>query len=514
MKKAMDKFGMIISIPEGDNRASSITNFYDRRDFDDLIPTGLLDNTIDLRSQRALYGRVNLYGDAVYPDIDEVSFDPVTKLFGFNFAKILIGQFITEWITLSFLPTYLPNSAIYKRIQVTNNKFQSVDEAFTQIYSNIFDTFHKYLFETGVEFSVLNFDAYATTFARFLRNNVIDFTREKLIKTSAWKSYNTLLVYDLQQRAHGSDEETYEIYYLDPSIKLMSDTLLRHGLVLDRHSPWRFAINLRSPQVTTPSEDRTFVRQAQFKEGFIEQLIEITTTPSTIPLTLEEGSQIVDELFRIGKDGNPLSWVKRWHAAQEILSAKYKETPIDNLYGSVVDLYNSAFFNGTTAESLFAGGYIRAYTTEINNAKKLLTTSYNIFVEKAFQKRIAECPDTHKPIQLKPDRKKYKGDDDIELTILNFLLSVREAEEEITIPFTTRQAAYKLLQTKQGVQKAYKKLHEAVKRLKYKKITPFMTHGDALLWANHVGCNGAHQMTNGSWRPCKSHADFISLTSS
>ena len=568
-------------VPEAKNSATSIINFNDRRAFDSFIDETLLDHTIDLRSQRALYGRINPDGDAIYPNINKVTLDPQLLVFGFDFTHMLLGTFLMEWLQQSTLN--LANSAIYKIVQVRNQKFQSVDVAFASHYANTFTQFHNYLFESGRVLEVVNFDSYATAFTHFLRDHNILFTREELIKTPLFKSYNTLLIYDMQQSLNGNDEKTYLTYYRDDSIYLMSQTLLRHGLVLDRHSPWRMAFNLNAPQVFNPlgidsfktvfksklfalikkltgkelpspalelffkiaypkqKDDGTYeTTHADLKSAseflknypFHEQQTEKTTSLSVFdPITGKLLSQ------KTGQAGLSVEQLEKRFFTDEDRSRFF--APVSDLYrvflgktlGNIFVKPNKSPISGdyeivpgkigTAANSYF----IPAYMTEVKHTKELLTSHYNDLVDKAFQKRIESCPQTAKPIQVAPHRQKVKPNDNIDLTLLNFLINIREAETDKKIPLTHRQAVLNLFQLAETTpldpngaiplpasQQAYEKLHGIIKQLDYKTITPFINRGKALLWANHVGCNGAHEMPNGSWLPCKDHTTYISLT--
>jgi len=548
-------------VPEAKNSATSIINFNDRRAFDSFIDETLLDHTIDLRSQRALYGRINPDGDAIYPNINKVTLDPQLLVFGFDFTHMLLGTFLMEWLQQSTLN--LANSAIYKIVQVRNQKFQSVDVAFAPHYANTFTQFHNYLFESGRVVGVVNFDSYTTAFTNFLRDHNILFTREELIKTPLFKSYNTLLIYDIQQSLNGNDEKTYLTYYKDDSIYLMSETLLRHGLVLDRHSPWRMAFNLNAPQVSNPLGIESF--KTVFKSKLFVLLKNLTgkELPSpalefffklAYPKQKDDGTY--ETTFAVYKEAAEFLKNYPFHeqkTGQSGLSEEQNEkrffTQEDRkrFAGDVKDLYG--VFLGKTLGNIFvkpfthpdSGDYeivpgdigtaansyfIPAYMTEVKHTKDLLMSHYNDLVDKAFQKRIEACPQTAKPIQVAPHRQKVKPSDNIDLTLLNFLINIREAETDKKIPLTHRQAVLNLFQLAEttpldpngviplpALQQAYEKLHGIIKQLDYKTITPFINRGEALLWANHVGCNGAHEMPNGSWLPCKDHTTYISLTS-
>ena len=539
MKEYINKLGVSIEIPDAKNSANAASNFNDRAEFDTIIPQELFESTMDLRTQKALYGRINPAGDAIYPNLYKVEFNSQYLFFGFDFMQIMLSQFINQWLVLA--STNLSQQAIYKQIQVRNQNFKSIDEALTPIYQAVFKDFHNELFSSGVGVNITDFDSYVNVLYRYLRDKKQRFTRESLIKSSSYPAYNTLLIYDLQRAPHGNDEKTYKTFYLDDSIYLMTQTLLRHGMLLDRHSPWRLALNLRSPQLKSP------YKIPDFDIVLVTQIASMVMATTGKQLPQEARFQILKDFFGTDADGNPkkpsaktekpLNWGKGVIA--NLLNYPISKPAADEkfftvdekklLFPKLMELYPAL---GTSIEQVFKKPsktlqkyamdqgnlwipktyYVPAYMTEVSHIKNLLVQNYNIFVDTAFQKRIEACPKTHKPIQITPHRKKASMTDNNDLTLINFLINIREVEINKKIPQTSKQAILNDLQKTKDVQSAYEKLHEVAKNRSKKVITHNMSRPDALLFANHLGCRGAHPMKNGAWMPCKTHEEYISLT--
>lgn len=248
MKTITNVHGTQIEIPDASNTKSAITNFKERRSLTELVvDNDLFDSTMDLRVQKHLYGRVDTQNNAIYPDISQVSFNPTSYVFGFDFINKLINEFNADWESL--VPSNLSPTSIYQDIQIENKDYRNIEETFRDYYHELFTEHREILFLSGDSIKVSDFDSFVVNFAEFLSRQNIPFTRECLIRSAKYKPQNTLLIYNFQKQDHGNDEETFQTFYLDSGIYLIASALLQYGFVLDRHSPWRFAVNLKSPPV-------------------------------------------------------------------------------------------------------------------------------------------------------------------------------------------------------------------------------------------------------------------------
>tara|TARA_R110000824_G_scaffold49406_4_gene138572 strand:- start:233 stop:1597 length:1365 start_codon:yes stop_codon:yes gene_type:complete len=255
MKTIFNEWGAKIQVPDASNAQSSVTNFKERQTLDDLVEEeGLFDQTVDIRVQRHLYGRIDYDNNGIYPNADKVLFSTSSYVFGFDFTNTAIDEFNEDWASL--LPS-VPNSSVYKSIQTSNKNYRDITETFRNYYVEVFGQYHLSLFTTGRQTQITDFDSYVAMFANHLIDANIPFTRENLIKSLHYQPDNTLLVYNLQEEKHGNDEKTFQGFYLDEHISLMAQTLLQHGFVLDRHSPWRFVINLKAPQFAGEPSGKT-----------------------------------------------------------------------------------------------------------------------------------------------------------------------------------------------------------------------------------------------------------------
>jgi hypothetical protein len=410
-------------IPESNNAAGSIVNYQDREyiDFGEDIS-----QTVDIRSQKSLFGRVDEFNNSIYPNVDKVLFDPKLRLFGFDFTLKLIGQFALEW---SSVDNQVSQFSTYKNINFANKNFRSIEEAFQNYYFTIFDNFRREMFFTGDEVNILGFDGYVSKFASFLQKNKFVFTREALIRTDAYHPDNTLLIYNLQdEQQHGDDEKTVVDYYKDVSFDALGDFLIHHGLVLDRHSPWRFVVNIKSPQVVNPSEDR----------------------------------------------GMP--------------------------------------WTSTTATTLLSDYFIPAYKTEAEIARKLLIDNYNEFVSFSTKKQISQCAVTLKPIQTEIKREFIENVAVVNLSVMNFLVTMRQQETGKNLSKSMKQKVFSELQGEvENVNAAYEVLHDFMKRKQLYVPPTFLDRIDALAVANYLNCLGAHRSAaDGTWIPCKNPDEFYS----
>jgi hypothetical protein len=310
MKTIINQYGTPVEVPDAANTKSAETNFKERKTLTELVDNrDLFDQTVDLRVQKHLYGRVDLHNNSIYPDASKVSFNTKAYVFGFDFVNKLINDFNTDWKSLA--PDNLYAKSIYQEIQVENKDYRDIDETFRDYYLSLFEAHHENLFVSGEEVKIDGFDSFVGSFTRFLTEANAPFTRECLIKSSKYKSENTLLIYNLQKHTHGNDEQTFQTFYLDNGIYLMTSALLQYGLVLDRDSPWRFVVNLKSPQVV----GSTLLENSGLSSVFRDYYIQASTTEvaNTVDLlvtaynnfvesaTLKVTAQVLDPQFNYVK---------------------------------------------------------------------------------------------------------------------------------------------------------------------------------------------------------------------
>ena len=118
MKEA-DGNGLVgYMVPESKNSATPITNFQDRDFIDYNEDTS---QTVDLRTQKSLFARVDEDNNAIYPNIEKVKFDPDLKVFGFDFVLTLVKQFATEWQSVN---NQVSQFSVYKNAAFTNKNFR------------------------------------------------------------------------------------------------------------------------------------------------------------------------------------------------------------------------------------------------------------------------------------------------------------------------------------------------------------------------------------------------------
>ena len=208
--------------------------------------------------------------------------------------------------------------------------------------------------------------------------------------------------------------------------------MLHHGLVLDRHSPWRFVVNVKSPQVQTPNADR----EMPWKE---------------IGLT-------------------------------KLLSTYFKP----------------------------------AFKTEAEIARNLLVENYNSFVPLARKKAITQCSVTLKPLQLDVNRETVSTDASVNLSIINFLVGIREAETDKLLSKAMRNKVLNKLQLDtDDINSAYEQLHTFLKQKQLFTPPAVLDRIDALAVANYLRCEGAHRSpATGTWIPCKTPSEFFSRVKS
>ena len=156
MKITTNEYGVKFEIPEANNQQSAKVNFHERKSLDELIHReGLTDFTVDMRIQNSLYGRVDYDNNAIYPDGSKVEFEPNSEVFGFDFINEAIREFNEDWESLLFK---LPQTSPYKSIQTMNRNYRNIEETFRNYHNDLFEEYHIFLFASGQETQIVDFD--------------------------------------------------------------------------------------------------------------------------------------------------------------------------------------------------------------------------------------------------------------------------------------------------------------------------------------------------------------------
>ena len=143
-----------LPIPESKNSAPAITNFEERAFIDYNQNTS---QTVDIRTQKSMFGRIDEFNNAIFPDVDKVKFNPQLGVFGFDFVFTLISQFAQECESLG---NNVSQYSVYKNSAFTNKNFRSIEESFQSYYQELFEDFRRDLFDTGEEVNITGFGDY------------------------------------------------------------------------------------------------------------------------------------------------------------------------------------------------------------------------------------------------------------------------------------------------------------------------------------------------------------------
>ena len=200
---------------------------------------------IDLR-KKVLYGKVNLNNELVVPSLDKmVIFNGSVSTF--DFVADALQDFqdaIDRRLQRGRLNEAGPYSSLslHPRL-ITWREQHSAQLAKTQ---QIFQA--QYLGNTDSYNETKNFRQFISLFLEYCGENVADrpITFGKFNISNEADLFTTGLVFDLGLQAYGNDYISCRKYFEDPNFSIFFQEAQNHGFILDRHAPWRFAVNLSS----------------------------------------------------------------------------------------------------------------------------------------------------------------------------------------------------------------------------------------------------------------------------
>ena len=244
--------GYIDPPPKGNNSLSQPYLFEERAAYKEKSFSHFFDPIpLDTIYEKPYYGKVDIYGDIIYPSESEMVQLPGPGL-------ILTHAFVAD--AFGDLKNYMD-----KAISAQHNIFNDLFETFVprsatanihQLYNdhfvkNIFDVFiNDYVVDPKINKKIKNFNDMIEEFLSYAKimSDQFPITRAAFITSPLCPNSISGLFIELETMSHDDDLAKYEKYLSKPSFDRYARAVPAFGFYIDKNAPWRIAVNMDSPK--------------------------------------------------------------------------------------------------------------------------------------------------------------------------------------------------------------------------------------------------------------------------
>ena len=259
-------------MPTANNKSSSLRVFEERKLYEDEAKASLFgtkDALFDLwKSKKILYGRVDLAGDAIFPNMDKILY-----IGDENYVFDFVYEAYNEMLD------FIEKSTVFRTLDPSAGKIFPLN--IERGYSKVNETYQNYIGDLYVKFvafldnnpsiEVKNFDDFLREFLSFLEfEETYILTKTHFIQSKLASPLASGLMIETKLLPHDSDNEKYVDYITGPNFKYYVEVARRHGFRVDQNAPWRLICDIRScyiyEKLVTSRE--SYIRQG--KQYFVD----------------------------------------------------------------------------------------------------------------------------------------------------------------------------------------------------------------------------------------------------
>ena len=197
---------------------------------------------IDFRKKN-LYGKINLDNQLVAPILGRtVSFGGEVLTFDFVADAL---QDLADTIESRAVQGRLTPSGPYAELALRTRTNDWKGE-YTSYITQVRDKFSDAALGTTDDYNnTTDFRKFVSLFLNFAAQNAVEWplTFGKFNISTHASLFTTGLVFDLGTQEYGNDYANCQKYFEDPNFLIFFQEAQNHGFILDRHAPWRFAVN-------------------------------------------------------------------------------------------------------------------------------------------------------------------------------------------------------------------------------------------------------------------------------
>lgn len=231
------------------NNSSDARQAFEERKLYDQEAAAALQGTTDFlfdlwNSKKILYGRVDLAGDAILPDINKIVYVG-DENYIFNFVYEAYNDLLD----------FIEKSTVFRTLDPSAGKIFPLN--IEKGYSKVNETYQNYIGDLYVKFvtfldnnqsvEVKNFDDFIKEFLSFLEfEETYILTKTQFIQSKLASPLASGLMIETKLIPHDNDSLKSSNYLNDPNFKYYVEAARRHGFHVDKNAPWRLICDVRS----------------------------------------------------------------------------------------------------------------------------------------------------------------------------------------------------------------------------------------------------------------------------
>jgi hypothetical protein len=204
---------------------------------------------IDLLYSKPYYGKVDIYGNPIYPSEKFLKPIPGKNQLALNFVADAFKDLRKHLLRGNNANKTLITKA-FSNFKVKKS-WVNVHQAYHDYFSKVvFEPFAQNFLNTerGRGNKVKTFDDYVKQFMFFCKTikTVGPITKTSFITSTYCPSSISGMILDLSNLRHDSDFEKYTVFIRDPFFDSYRRAVSNFGFFIDKNAPWRLAVNLSS----------------------------------------------------------------------------------------------------------------------------------------------------------------------------------------------------------------------------------------------------------------------------
>ena len=207
----------------------------------------------DLYKNNALYGCIDLEGDAIQPVDIEDNF----KFFGNDGLKEnKVQDFVADaflsmklFLNNAFLKQRVEQSTVYKNLQLFS-RYDNIDNLYKNHHYILAQNFKNISIANNVNNAkIKDHKTFISEYIKYLKSltNNFPITKSQSIIFFNFFIFPSGLVFDVAKDTADNDEIKFRKYFTDQGFNIFSEACLRYGFNIDKNIPWRLYANLNSP---------------------------------------------------------------------------------------------------------------------------------------------------------------------------------------------------------------------------------------------------------------------------
>ena len=243
--------GLIVTFkgrPKGNNNQLADALYKQRLYYkNDIFPTSG-PKPLDLWYEKPYYGKVDIYGNLIYPSETYLRALPGKNQFAMNFVVEAFNDF----------RDHISAAQFFNRAQIqelfggftASRSFSSVHQLYHQYFKTVvYDNFaNQYLRAPSVSKTITNFSSYLNAFLGFcksLKNEVL-VTKTAFICSNNCPNGISGLFIDLLRMNHGDDAKKYTRIISNDAFDEYRNIAQKFGFLVNKNAPWQLVSNLAS----------------------------------------------------------------------------------------------------------------------------------------------------------------------------------------------------------------------------------------------------------------------------